>query len=80
MILLLNLLQLFQIFVLIRVMLTWIIPNPREPWIKKLFAPVDLFLKPFRTVIPFGAMLFDIGPVLALLFLHVLTLVLSHLG
>ncbi len=75
---LLQLLQYFQIFVLVRVMMTWIMPGPQEMWVKKVFYPVDLFLKPFRTIIPFGGMLFDVGPVLALLFLHVFALVLSH--
>ena len=77
--LLLVLLRLLQFAVLIRVVLSWMSPDPRHSKFSWFTNPVDVLLKPFRVLIPIGGGFLDAGPVLALLLLQMIERILIHL-
>jgi len=78
MVILIYLLRLMQTAVLIRVLLSWLTPNPNDERIAFFTRPLDKFLKPFQVLIPMGGAFMDVGPVLALLLLQVVERLLIH--
>ncbi|MFZ2959831.1 MAG: YggT family protein [Candidatus Ozemobacteraceae bacterium] len=70
--LLISCLQVLQLAILFRVLLTWIIRNPYDRRFISFTAPIDAILKPFKVVIPMGGAFLDLGPVLALVTLQIL--------
>jgi len=73
--LLINLLRAVQFIVLVRVMLTWIMPSPPRA-ILPLTSRIDLVLKRFQVLIPAGPGFIDIGPMLFLLLIEVINRIL----
>ena len=76
MLLLINLVRALQFIVLIRVMLTWIMPGNPPRAILPLTSRIDLVLKRFQVLIPAGAGYIDLGPMLFLLLLEVVNRIL----
>ena len=65
-----NILQLYFLIIIVRCFLTWL-PNIdwEKPFFKFIAVTTDIFLAPFRRIIPsFGGI--DISPIVALLFLQ----------
>ena len=77
--LILNLLRLLELVILIRVVLSWMSPDPRGSSFSWFTGPVDSIMKPFRVLIPIGGGFLDAGPVLALLLLQMIERILMHL-
>lgn len=67
-----RLLQALQTIILIRVVLTWIMPGRLPAPLNLIAAPIDKLLKHFRVLIPAGPAYIDLGPMLCLILLHVL--------
>lgn len=71
-------LQLLELLIFIRVLMTWFV-NPFDPRFKIFTDPIDRILRPFRVVIQVGGTAADIGPLLALLLLQVLQRVIWYM-
>ncbi|RCK81245.1 MAG: hypothetical protein OZSIB_2114 [Candidatus Ozemobacter sibiricus] len=67
---LLHLLRILQLAVLGRVILSWIDPAPRHPWVRGYVRAIDALARPFRVVIPMGAVALDLGPLFLLLIIE----------
>jgi len=76
MLLLIDLLRVVQLIVFFRVMLTWIMPGKPPRAILPLTSRIDLVLKRFQVLIPAGPGYLDLGPMLFLLLLEVISRVL----
>ncbi|PKL44445.1 MAG: hypothetical protein CVV41_07345 [Candidatus Riflebacteria bacterium HGW-Riflebacteria-1] len=76
--LLIELLRVVQFIVLIRVLLTWIMPAPPRA-ILPLTSRIDMVLKRFQVLIPVGPGFIDIGPMLFLLLIEVINRILIAL-
>jgi YggT family protein len=70
--LLLYTLQLFQILILARVVLSWVVsPYSRNPWVELVRRTTDPILNPVRSVLPdLGPI--DISPIVAIMLLGLL--------
>lgn len=79
MIVIILLLEVLQIAIFIRIALTWLIMNPNDRTLRVFTDPIDKILKPFKVVIPAGRIFLDIGPLLVLILLQVLSRVLAHM-
>ena len=77
--LLFNALRLLQLVVFIRVLLTWVMPEIRDPTLRRLTDPIDRMIAPFRVVVPMGRAMLDLGPLLFLLLIEALLRVVVHL-
>jgi len=73
-------LRLLQLAIFLRVMLTWIAPDPSAARAFRRFTdPMDRLLKPFSVAIPMGPAYLDLGPMLALFLIEGLSRVLIQL-
>lgn len=73
-------LRLLQLAIFLRVMLTWISPNPGGMRNLRWFTdPMDRLLKPFSVTIPMGHAYLDLGPMLALFLIEGISRVLIYL-
>lgn len=61
----------FQVLILIRVVLSWVRPNPGNPLIRFLLEVTEPILAPFQRILPPMAGL-DFSPILALITLQIL--------
>lgn len=73
---LIKLLQAIQFIVLIRVLLTWIMPGRLPPLLLPLTNRVDTVLKRFQVLIPVGQAYLDLGPMLFLLLIEMINRIL----
>lgn len=64
-------LQLLELLIFIRILMTWFV-NPFDRRFKIFTDPIDRILRPFRILIQMGGGAVDIGPMLALVLLQVL--------
>ncbi|HNW33582.1 MAG TPA: YggT family protein [Candidatus Ozemobacteraceae bacterium] len=73
-------LRLLQLAIFLRVMLTWIAPDPSAARAFSRFTdPMDRLLKPFSVAVPMGPAYLDLGPMLALFLIEGISRVLIHL-
>lgn len=78
--LLLWALRLLQMAIFLRIMLTWIAPDPYALRnLRRFTDPIDRLLKPFSVAIPMGPAYLDLGPMLALLLIEGISRVLIQL-
>ena len=62
----------FNVLLLIRVVFSWIRPDPNSNWLTRLtFELTEPVLAPLRRLLPFGGML-DLAPLAAFILLQVL--------
>ena len=73
---LINLLRALQFVVLIRVLLTWIMPGSPPRAIQPVTSRIDMVLKRFQVLIPAGPGYIDLGPMLFLLLIEVINRIL----
>ncbi len=71
-----NLLRALQFVILIRVLLTWIMPGNPPRAIQPLTSRIDKVLKRFQVLIPAGPGYIDLGPMLFLLLIEVINRIL----
>jgi uncharacterized protein YggT (Ycf19 family) len=76
MLILINLLRALQFVVIIRVLLTWIMPGNPPRAILPLTSRIDLVLKRFQILIPAGPGYIDLGPMLFIVLIEVINRVL----
>ncbi len=77
--LLATLLSLLSLAILIRALLSWVAPDPRNPIVQALDAITDPILQPLRQVVPRMGMV-DITPMVAIILLQVIAAVLRSSG
>jgi YggT family protein len=65
------LLQLLAIAIIIRALLSWVSPDPRNPIVQALDAITEPILQPLRQIVPRIGMI-DITPMVAIIVLYVL--------
>ncbi len=74
-------LRLVQLAIFLRVMLTWVAPDPSAMRNLRWFTdPMDRLLKPFSVAIPMGPAYLDLGPMLALFLIEGISRVLIQLA
>jgi YggT family protein len=78
--LLLRGLRFIQFAVFVRILLTWVMPVPRQPAIRWFATTVDRVLKPFRVLLPMGGAYLDLGPLLFLLLLEAIQRIVIQLA
>ena len=75
---LIPILQLLELLIFIRVLMTWFV-NPFDARFRFFTEPVDKILRPFRVLIQFGGGAVDIGPLLALVLIDMVQRVLWYM-
>ena len=68
---LVTLLNLYQVVILVRALISWVSPDPRNPIVQFLMVITEPVLKPLRKLVPpqkFGGI--DLSPLLAILILE----------
>ena len=71
-----NGINLLQIIILVRVVMSWIPHNPHNQWTRLLYQVTEPILKPIRDILPGQSMGFDFSPVVVFLLLGLLKRVL----
>ncbi len=71
-ILLVRLLDLYGLILFIRILLSWVNPDPYSPVMRFLRRATDPVLLPLRRIIPPIGGMIDISPMIALLLIHLL--------
>ena len=67
---LIAILQVYSWLLLIRVILSWVNPNPRNELLLMVIRATEPVLRPLRRVVRFGG--FDLSPILALFLIRIL--------
>jgi len=67
---LIAILQVYSWLLLIRVILSWVNPNPRNELLLMVIRVTEPVLRPLRSVVRFGG--FDLSPILALFLIRIL--------
>ena len=73
------LLNLLSLAIIIRALMSWIAPDPRNPIVKALDAITEPILQPLRQVVPRMGMI-DITPMVAIILLQVIAQLLASSG
>lgn len=63
-----RLFDLYNLLILIRLLLSWVNPDPYAAWVRFIYQVTEPFLEPFRRLLPPLGMI-DFSPLLALLVL-----------
>lgn len=66
-----HLIQLYAMLIFIRVLMSWLQVDPRNPIVESLYAITDPYLNIFRRIIPPVGM-FDFSPLIAMMVLFAL--------
>lgn len=74
---LINLIRIYEILILARVLLSWIIRDPENPFYRFLYTITEPLLAPLRRIIP-GGML-DLSPIVAYLLLQIVVQILRYI-
>lgn len=75
---LIKLLKVFMVIVLIRVVLSWMRPNPYNPFVQVIYKLTEPVLRPIRRIVPPIGGVIDLSP-LILFFLITVYLTLSFI-
>ena len=67
-----NGINLLQIIILVRVIMSWIPHNPHNQWTRLLYQVTEPILQPIRNILPGQSMGFDFSPVVVFLLLGLL--------
>ena len=78
--LIVNLLRIFEVLIIIRVLFSWFHPGPiaRNSPFQPIVHPIDQLLRVFRVLIPVGNAYIDLGPILAIVTIQALERVLVN--
>lgn len=74
---LVNLINIYNILILARVLLSWVIRDPENPLYRFLYSITEPVLAPLRRIIPSGML--DFSPVVAYLLLQIISHILESL-
>ena len=64
--------RIYNYIILVRVLLSWVEPNPYNPIVKFIYKITEPVLRPFRIILRTGGIGFDISPILAFIALEIL--------
>ena len=70
--LLLRILNIYILILFIRVIISWIRPNPYHPFVRLVYQVTEPVLEPIRRVIPPIGMGLDISPVVAFILISII--------
>lgn len=70
--LLLRLLDLYGLLIFVRIILSWVYPDPYSPVVRFFHAVTDPVLAPLRRIIPPIGGMIDISPMIAILLIQLL--------
>jgi YggT family protein len=71
--------NLLAIAIFIRALLSWVAPDPRNPFVQALDAVTEPILQPLRQIVPRIGMI-DITPLVAIILLQVIAALLRNSG
>jgi len=71
-VLLVRLLDLYGLILFVRILMSWVNPDPYNPIMRFLRSATDPILLPLRRIIPPIGGMIDISPMIALLLIHLL--------
>lgn len=66
------LLRIYEIILLIRILLSWIAPNPAHPFVQIIYQITEPVLAPIRRVLPMSGFGFDFSPVIVFIIIELL--------
>lgn len=67
-----TLFDFLYLLIIIRVLLSWLRPDPYAPGIRLIYRLTEPLLAPFRGLLPAGTMGLDFSPLIALIFFQLL--------
>ncbi|MDX9703821.1 MAG: YggT family protein [Candidatus Auribacterota bacterium] len=70
--LLIKLLNLYQLILLARVLISWVSPDPYNPIVRFLYSVTDPILVPLRRIIPPLGGMIDLSPMIAMLLIQLI--------
>ncbi len=76
--LILAILQVYYWLMILRIILGWLSPNPRNEWLLMVFKVTEPALRPFRGLFNFGRL--DFSPILALFLIRILMSFIAKAG
>ncbi len=59
------LIQIIKVLILIRIIISWVIPYSRNEFTHLVYTLTEPILRPFRVLLPIGHLRLDIAPLLA---------------
>ncbi len=69
---LLMLLQLYEVILIIRIVMSWIRPNPYNTFVQWIYRLTDPVLDPIRRILPIQGMGIDFSPIIVFILIRVL--------
>ena len=67
-----KLLNVYIIIILIRIILSWIRPNPRNPFVQVIYKLTEPVLTPIRQIVPPIGGTIDISPIILFFIIYVI--------
>ena len=78
-IIIINVFQLIQILIAVRVLLSWIPQNPYNQYISALNNFTDIILRPIRDILPLQNAPLDVSPIIAFFLIDIIRNILLNL-
>ena len=78
-IIIINVFQLIQILIAVRVLLSWIPHDPYNQYISALNNFTDIILRPIRDILPLHNAPFDVSPIIAFFLIDIIRTILLNL-
>jgi YggT family protein len=72
MILIYYFLQIYEVVLIIRIVMSWIRPDPLHPVVQLVEKVTDPVLVPIRKMLPLSAVGFDFSPIVVIIIIHAL--------
>jgi YggT family protein len=72
MILIYYFLQIYEVVLIIRIVMSWIRPDPLHPVVQLVEKVTDPVLVPIRKLLPLSAVGFDFSPIVVIIIIHAL--------
>jgi YggT family protein len=65
-------LQIYEVVLIIRIVMSWIRPDPLHPVVQLVEKVTDPVLEPIRKMLPLSAAGFDFSPIVVIIIIHAL--------
>ena len=72
MIIIAILLRLYEVILIVRILMSWVNPDPRNPVVEWTYRLTEPILEPVRRLLPLNAMGFDFSPIVVFILLDLL--------
>ena len=70
--------SIFYFLLIIRIIMSWINPDPYNEFVRMIYRITDIILVPIRRVLPLRIGMFDFSPIIAFLLIYFLNYVLVN--